>query len=349
MRDHLTDYHFDAQGSFLIPCWRCASRALVTATLHMNGIRHLLRFNEPRAAMDPPPAASSGGYIIDTVYDAWLDSLRCAVLPTPPVGSFVSIEVQSHGHRTAGKAQSGNAASGAYPGGAGGGTLAPFHPWVVPIYTAASGSNASRPGVANPPNNAGLLPPLTPEALARMVKAYRAAQDEAEATPPPLIETEFVAGEIIGYRMWRMVGVTYGGPRLLACFNDVTWQPGVMKMEDARKAGSFLNFAGSIIREHPPGIYAWKSPARAKAEFDNGLFERPLFSRAKAVAGYSLDGGEVRVATALGSVRLWGEVFEHTHGYRAEYARVNSLDAIWPADDALLADLRKAYDCEAGA
>jgi hypothetical protein len=42
-----------------------------------------------------------------------------------------------------------------------------------------------------------------------------------------------------------------------------------------------------------------------------------------------------------GSVRLWGEVVEHEIGYRAEFARIISLDGIFPTEnDGLLISLR---------
>lgn len=53
---------------------------------------------------------------------------------------------------------------------------------------------------------------------------------------------------------------------------------------------------------------------------------------------------------ALGQVALWGEVVEHERGFRAEYGRVHSLDAVWlagevghVANDLVLGDLREKY------
>ena len=47
--------------------------------------------------------------------------------------------------------------------------------------------------------------------------------------------------------------------------------------------------------------------------------------------------------TAYGSVRIWGEVIEHAAGYRAEFARVVSIDGVYPQDNDLLAALRGKY------
>jgi hypothetical protein len=50
--------------------------------------------------------------------------------------------------------------------------------------------------------------------------------------------------------------------------------------------------------------------------------------------------------TAYGSVRIWGEVIEHAAGYRAEFARLVSIDGVYPQDDDLLAALRAKYGVE---
>jgi hypothetical protein len=47
-----------------------------------------------------------------------------------------------------------------------------------------------------------------------------------------------------------------------------------------------------------------------------------------------------------GSVRIWGEVMEHATGYRAQYARVMSLEGLYPANHQLLAALRAKYGIE---
>lgn len=48
----------------------------------------------------------------------------------------------------------------------------------------------------------------------------------------------------------------------------------------------------------------------------------------------------------MGSVYLWGEIIEHTIGYRAEYAKVRSIDVVPKDDPRLLEILRKRYKVE---
>jgi len=62
----------------------------------------------------------------------------------------------------------------------------------------------------------------------------------------------------------------------------------------------------------------------------------------KSVA--ALDGfGCCPTPLALGAVSIWGNVAEHTAGYRAQFARVASIDQIRPADDVLLDAVRRRY------
>jgi hypothetical protein len=58
------------------------------------------------------------------------------------------------------------------------------------------------------------------------------------------------------------------------------------------------------------GLFAWK-------ERDFAMHHAELMQRGK-------------VHAILGSVELWGSVVIHEFGYRAEYARVRSIDAWYP-------------------
>ncbi len=53
---------------------------------------------------------------------------------------------------------------------------------------------------------------------------------------------------------------------------------------------------------------------------------------------YEIGRTETLVA---GTIKMWGDVVEHEKGYRAEYAKINSLDAIHGPGD--LEELRRVY------
>jgi hypothetical protein len=54
----------------------------------------------------------------------------------------------------------------------------------------------------------------------------------------------------------------------------------------------------------------------------------------------------------IGSVAMWGEVIEHKHGWRSEYAAVRSITRIigerdFSSRQQLLLELRQKYRCPA--
>lgn len=98
-------------------------------------------------------------------------------------------------------------------------------------------------------------------------------------------------GEITGWRIWL---VRYG--YLLSPFRETVWPT------DGPVAGD----PGAGF-----GIFAFKERFRAVEE-----------ARQMASPG---------LAIAYGSVRIWGEVAEHRRGYRAQFARIATLDGIHPA------------------
>lgn len=47
--------------------------------------------------------------------------------------------------------------------------------------------------------------------------------------------------------------------------------------------------------------------------------------------------------SVMGSIKMWGRIIEYTQGYRAEFARIVSLEALRPRDDKLLKKLQSEY------
>lgn len=67
-------------------------------------------------------------------------------------------------------------------------------------------------------------------------------------------------------------------------------------------------------RELFGGVFSFKNPLDAKIEGASWLWWTP--------SNFALN------CIALGSISIWGEVYEHERGYRAQFARVRSLDCI---------------------
>jgi hypothetical protein len=133
-----------------------------------------------------------------------------------------------------------------------------------------------------------------------------AAANEAFAAGCPREAPCITLGEITGWRVWIV-----GEICLLSPLREVPWPPGGV-------------FAGDCAAGF--GIFAFKERQRAIDE-----------ARRMATPWLTF---------AYGSVRLWGEVAEHRRGYRAEFARIATLDGIFPTDRRL-GELRRRYRLEA--
>jgi len=106
----------------------------------------------------------------------------------------------------------------------------------------------------------------------------------------PVPNDGIVAGEIIAWRGWTIV---HNPLRLTSLsMSEYEWMPNTVMTGYVEDTGY-----GSA------GVHAWKTIGQAR-------------SYAKS---YSPQG-------VIGSVKLWGAIIEHEEGYRAENARIASLD-----------------------
>jgi hypothetical protein len=126
-------------------------------------------------------------------------------------------------------------------------------------------------------------------------------------------ESRIRAGEIIGWRFWKLCnGLLY------SVYIPYTWRPGVFERSEDKKGGC-RNF----------GYHAFRDKEQAERE---------------ASAHWS--------PIVIGSVAMWGEVIEHQHGWRSEYAAVRSIikitgDIRFWRKHWLLLELREKYGCHA--
>ena len=130
-----------------------------------------------------------------------------------------------------------------------------------------------------------------------------------------LAEPRIRAGEIIGWRFWRL-----RNGLLNSVIVPYTWRPGVFERSSSKQRG-FKN----------PGYHAFRDKEQAKRE----AFFHACWS-----------------PCVIGSVAMWGEVIEHQYGWRSEYAAVQSIteitgdNSLW-SKQYLLQELRKKYGCAA--
>jgi hypothetical protein len=134
-----------------------------------------------------------------------------------------------------------------------------------------------------------------------------------------LAEPRIRAGEIVGWRIWKLCNGL-----LDSVFVIYTWRPGVFERSSCKhrgydKLGCYENF----------GYHAFKDKEQAEREASMYTHWWPC---------------------VIGSVAMWGEVIEHEHGWRSEYAAVRTIIKIsgdigsWCKQRSLL-DLGKKYGC----
>jgi hypothetical protein len=176
------------------------------------------------------------------------------------------------------------------------------------------------------PDSSSYRRALDPAGIA-FIRAHSACGSQQITRKAAIAETNRAAtregasiriGEILGWRWW------YVDNFLKSPFMDCTWFPD--KPIEGDVAGGF-------------GVYVMKDPSLAESEADKslGLSSNGLWAwnnwRRRLKSPH----------TAYGTVRVWGDVVEHTRGYRAQFARVVSIDGVFPKDKQLLAALRLRY------
>ena len=119
----------------------------------------------------------------------------------------------------------------------------------------------------------------------------RAASEAACITQDSLENTGIEIGEIIAWRAWRL---REDGLLASVHIDKTLWSPGAVV------SGVVNNICG---------VHAFKS-------------QQDAIDCAKSWA--------IPPPTIVGQVALWGKVIEHEWGYRGSYARVHSIDIIFP-------------------
>lgn len=159
--------------------------------------------------------------------------------------------------------------------------------------------------------------------------------DQVEINRPPLKRSDVIAGEIIGHRCWRIENGL-----LRSVYQTDLWYP--KDILSGRELGDWDS----------RGIHAWKDPASKEYhDYIRGYLNahEDYITNMLLYGRHSRDNAETKPAMATGTVFLWGDVVEHTRGYRAEYARVRSLDWLYPdanmmgRETIVLNDLRSKY------
>lgn len=142
----------------------------------------------------------------------------------------------------------------------------------------------------------------------------------------PDLHREMKVGEILAYRCWRL---QHG--LLRSVYMQDNWMP------------NEIMIGRGIDDWSERGVHAWKDlNSRQFNDYVRGYLEIKSDS-------YLAPRTPNPVVIVTGSVLLWGDVVEHEHGYRAEFAKINSIDWLYPnamlmgRERETLAQLRNLY------
>lgn len=143
----------------------------------------------------------------------------------------------------------------------------------------------------------------------------------------PDLKREMKVGEILAYRCWKLIG-----NQLRSVYMHDDWNPGQIMI------------GRGIDDWSERGIHAWKDLNSKK--FND--YVRGYLSVENDPWRISCERSHSTIIVT-GTVLLWGDVVEHEHGYRAEYAKINSIDWLYPDASLMgreretLASLRRLY------
>ena len=134
--------------------------------------------------------------------------------------------------------------------------------------------------------------------------------------PPAIPYAGVRAGELIGYRAWLVLS----DHSLCSLAHHFVWEPGAVIEGDVDKVVNNLNwFITPLIFG---GTYSYKDPIYLREEFGeitDGLFPYLTYI---GMHTYSTHG------LAFGTIKCWGEVIEHEKGYRAQFAKLHTIDHV---------------------
>lgn len=168
--------------------------------------------------------------------------------------------------------------------------------------------------------------------------AYDIPEPEPKPKPPAVPRAGIRTGELIGHRLWWIVP-----DGLCSLAHWRIWKPGETVVGNVQDL-----VPGWEMYSEPIwcGVYAFLRREQVAAELSEmrEWLDRPH----KGYLAFSLHGREpMNEAIGLvgGTVKMWGDVIEHEHGYRAEFAKLHSIDEAF--GDVDLDQLRARY-CLAG-
>jgi hypothetical protein len=146
----------------------------------------------------------------------------------------------------------------------------------------------------------------------------------------------FTPGEIIGHRYW----IASWGGNLFGPHSWHHWHTNVP-------------MSGKVARDTHGGVYALKTRELIDQFLANKEALKELSRIWRSPSLVPPSGQKGLTGLVIGTVRLWGTVWEHEAGFRAQYGRVHTIDELFDGqefeqrrvDGPDLALLRMKYGC----
>lgn len=159
--------------------------------------------------------------------------------------------------------------------------------------------------------------------------------------PPTVPYAGVRTGELIGHRLWWVVPEN-GELHLSSLAHRRLWVPGETIIGDLNE------MVCGIIRAIWGGVYSFFNAADAHAEMIAAVAELDDL-RKRRTSGWIISGWSPyyeAIAVVSGTIKMWGDVIEHERGWRSEFAKLASIDAVHGAEGGtaeILASLQAKY------
>ena len=157
----------------------------------------------------------------------------------------------------------------------------------------------------------------------------------ARSQPPTIPYAGIRTGELIGHRLWWVLS----DHQISSLVHRRIWQPGETVIGDINE----------VVDDDPcfdepifGGIYAFADPKHYMSELrENATLIQKWRQGELTLFAWGWNAFSEATAVVAGTIKMWGEVVEHQEGYRAEFAKLQSLDAL--RGDGDLNALREHY------
>jgi hypothetical protein len=160
-----------------------------------------------------------------------------------------------------------------------------------------------------------------------------------EPKPPAVPSAGIRTGEIVAHRLWWVIE-----GQLCSLAHRRLWKPGeTIYGNTMESVDLIMAMMGHPIWGGTYGFFRQEQMAEDIAEMSH-LLRRIEHHRAHGILTprfLGWNGVSEASAFVAGTIKMWGDVVEHEFGYRAEYAKLNSIDNIYGTGEMI--PLRERY------